>query len=207
MHIQPLFCDLGYMADALLKEVPRNAMEVPPVCLSARATLAVIKGVSLPSQSSQLILVTCSLLLFHFGFSNMKRKRSWSQTRKLLGRGLRSSVWDSQLHGLSVTSTYASFLRDYSVQGNMLGDMTFRKIPSVGDFSLVCLEYTYRKFPEEVECVRGQTPRTRYTDWEEVITSLGLANQAMLTFLVISLVGQRSQNLFLPPTKHSYLDF
>lgn len=55
---------------------------------------------------------------------------------KATGKGVLTGIWDSEVHVLPVTPNYTSILRDYWVQGSMLGDMTFRKISSLGGFSL-----------------------------------------------------------------------
>ena len=56
---------------------------------------------------------------------------------KATWKGVLTGIWDSEVHALPVTPNYTSIMRDYWVQGSMLGDMTFRKIFSLGGFSLV----------------------------------------------------------------------
>lgn len=66
-----------------------------------------------------------------------------------------------------VSPNYTSILRHYWEQGNMLGDMTFRKISSLGGFSLVWIENTHRKFLQEAERVRCHGQSTKYAGREQ----------------------------------------
>lgn len=120
-----------------------------------------------------------------------------------------SRVWDSELHVISLTPTYASFLRDYWVQGSMLGDGTFRKISCLGDFSLLWIENIHRKLLQKTEHVKCHKVQGKLAGGVGgAITSAGLANRAMLN-LSADFFSHLSKKLkpfffffFLPSTKH-----
>lgn len=99
----------------------------------------------------------------YFGdcFSEMGRNY-WKAT----GKGVLMGIWDSEVHELPITLNYTSILRDSWVQGSMLGDVTLRKISSLGCFSLVGIENTHRKFPEEAEHVKHHGQGMKYSGRE-----------------------------------------
>lgn len=64
----------------------------------------------------------------------------------------------------------------------MLGDVTFRKISSLRDFSLVWIENTHRKFSEETEHENGHSQCKSLLGGNDHFCRL--ADCDMLTFLV-----------------------